>query len=155
MIPQKKVMMILFCLTIDCTLAEPVPSDSTTWEKVKKYFDSGEDIDEKGNETQEKSENNGNSEEDKNLTKDTVDWLKKDVKNIGAWEYKVVRLDIDELSKIEEQLNLLGQEKWQCFWIKEDGDKAIMFFKRAKLSYLKSLPLKDLLKLISLSSGEE
>ncbi len=133
--------------------SEPVANDLNYWEKVKQYFNSENDNKDGKSDTQSKEDST--NKDDQGLTKDTLDWLKSDIKNIGAWEYKILQLTLIEPVEIETKLNLFGQEKWECFWIKENGNQLTMLFKRPKLSYMKSLPVKDLLKLMSLTNDGE
>ncbi len=84
---------------------------------------------------------------------DIYEWIRKDIGTIGDWEYRVVPFPGSDAAKIEEKLNQLGQERWDCFWVQPDDSGARFFFKRPTRSYLKSVPFSALLKL--LPSGSE
>ncbi len=64
------------------------------------------------------------------------DWVVEDLKNVGDWEYRVVVASDDEL---EEKLNDMGAERWECFSVEEAGKKTQMVFKRRKRSRLREL----------------
>lgn len=84
---------------------------------------------------------------------DIYEWIREDIGTIGDWEYRVVSFPGSDATKIEEKLNQLGQERWDCFWVQPDDSGARFFFKRPARNYLKSIPFGDLLKL--LPSGSE
>jgi hypothetical protein len=48
----------------------------------------------------------------------------------------------------EAMLNRYGRERWECFWIEEEGELKRFHFKRRARSYLKHIPFKDLLKIL-------
>ncbi len=131
--------------------AESARTDLGYWERIKQHFRDDNDHDKSENDSEENTDN----EDEQDLTEDTMDWLKSDMKNIGAWEYKVLEISLTDPVELETKLNLIGQDKWECFWIKENENKAIMLFRKPKLSYLKILPVKDLLKLISPTGDED
>ena len=80
---------------------------------------------------------------------DAQQWLSDDLKNMEGWEYKVVQLKTtDAPATMEKKLNEIGNQGWECFHVSESANSQMMFFKKAKASYLKRLPLKDLMLLI-------
>jgi len=84
-------------------------------------------------------------------------WFTEDFKSMGAWEYKIVELNLTQSSEqAEQQLNALGRERWECFQVtpQKKGSSHYYFFKRPKRSYLKNIPLKDVLKLVPLMNNE-
>lgn len=80
------------------------------------------------------------------LSKESYDWVRKDIENIGAWEYRIETFTLSD--SVTADLNDLGQQRWELIWIQPQGEKFIGVFKRTKRSYLKSLPAKDLMKLL-------
>ena len=64
------------------------------------------------------------------------DWIKEDLENAGAWEYRVVEAPRDEL---EATLNELGAERWECFSVEAMGKKTRLVLKRRKRSQLREL----------------
>ena len=74
------------------------------------------------------------------VPEDMVDWTKEDIKKIGTWEYKIVFFDVESDSGLEEELNTLGKERWECFWIEKRENRLTLFLKRPTRSYLKAIP---------------
>ena len=88
----------------------------------------------------------------------TKEWVQSDWNRMGAWEYKVVQLSDSPAEKIEKELNGLGDDRWECFHVSklEENGPIMMYFKKPAKSYLKHVPLKDMMKLIPMmDSGEE
>ena len=85
---------------------------------------------------------------------DAYDWAKSDLQRIGDWEYQIVRLDGEDGEDGEsdaallEQLNELGSERWEVFWLERRGSQLQAFLKRPSRSYLRLLPLSDLGRLV-------
>ena len=69
---------------------------------------------------------------------DYAQWVKEDLEKSGTWEYKVVTLAPASDEDVEEKLNMLGAERWECFCLADGDDAERMFLKRAKESRLKS-----------------
>lgn len=88
-------------------------------------------------------------------TADNVtDWISEDWNNINAWEYQVISVESTQAATLQEKLNEVGKQRWECFHV-SNGDAATTFYmKRQRKSYMKSLPLKDMLKLIPLLDTE-
>jgi len=85
---------------------------------------------------------------------DASSWLTQDFKNMNAWEYKVVQIDVTGSSAAERTLNLLGEQRWECFHVHSSQRSQMFFFKKQKRSYLKSLPTSDLMRLIPIMGRE-
>ena len=83
-----------------------------------------------------------------------VDWAKEDIQRIGDWEYKVISVAAADDEALEKRFNEFGRERWEIFWVERDnrGDFRV-FLKRSARSYLRSIPLSDLSKLVP--SGAE
>ena len=87
-------------------------------------------------------------------TDNVTDWISEDWNNINAWEYQVISVESTQAATLQEKLNEVGKQRWECFHV-SNGDAATTFYmKRQKKSYMKSLPLKDMLKLIPLLDNE-
>lgn len=84
---------------------------------------------------------------------DAGQWLSDDIQNMNAWKYKVEAIDFSQPEDAERQMNKLGKDGWECFHVSEQKGKTIFFFKKSKKSYLKNIPVKDMLKLIPLMGG--
>ena len=76
------------------------------------------------------------------------EWLQQDIKNINSIEYKTMPKSTENL---EAKLNELGAQRWDCFAV----DDNFFYLKRKSKSYLRHVPVKDLLKLIPGGGGEE
>ena len=79
---------------------------------------------------------------------DAQQWLSDDLKNMDSWQYKIIQITLDAPEKVEKQLNEIGSKGWECFHVTQAGTTQTMFFKKSKESYLKRIPLKDLMYLI-------
>ena len=77
---------------------------------------------------------------------DTSEWLSQDWDNIDSWEYKVVVIGDLANESLAKELNEHGKEGWECFHIADNR----YFFKKPSSSYLRSLPFKDVIKLVPL-----
>ena len=75
----------------------------------------------------------------------TSQWLKQDWKNMQSWQYKTLSLN-DAEGSADDQLNRLGAQGWECFHV----DSRTFYFKKPADSYLRQLPLRDVMKLIPL-----
>jgi hypothetical protein len=79
-----------------------------------------------------------------------TDWLKQDYENIGDWEYKVVRGSLGEpAGALETMLNQLGNDRWELLWIQPQEESCLLFLKRPVRTWISTVPLTDLLKVIS------
>lgn len=82
---------------------------------------------------------------------DPVEWAKDDFAKFGDWEYQVVLIDD---AGVEEKLNELGTERWEAFWIERESAGLRVYLKRPARSYLRSVPLSGLGKILGVG-GEE
>ena len=145
-------------------------AQSSGTERVKKWFgdrmkdvadggsNAAESASEAANDTMEWANSTYKYLKDQGLTtaNSASQWLADDYQNMGAWQYKVATFSVDG-EDIEKRLNELGRVGWECF----DVDPAmgnsgkVYYFKRRARSYLRNVPLRDLLKLAPLMSTEE
>ena len=61
---------------------------------------------------------------------------------IWAIEYKTLEVTHADLAALDEQLNALGQERWECYHVSEDGQGQVFYFKRGQsnaIAYLTNL----------------
>ena len=91
----------------------------------------------------------------KEVTKETGNWLKSDFQKIGDWEYKQLTLNLSELATLEKHLNELGSDRWNCFWVHQQGQSLHLLLKRPAVSYLHKLSLIDFMRMIPTGSGSE
>lgn len=65
-----------------------------------------------------------------------------ELQEIWAIEYKTIKVKQSDLAALDEQLNELGQERWDCYHVSEDGQGKVFYFKRGKsnaIAYLTNL----------------
>lgn len=108
---------------------KPPGTDQSTWDLVQALY-------EKAKETGEQ------------VPKDVYAWVKEDFGKIGDWEYHVVELSFADPKALEAKLNELGAERWECIWVQYTGSKSMFLFKRSTRSYLRNVPLSQLMKLV-------
>ena len=75
---------------------------------------------------------------------DPVEWAKEDLERYGDWEYRVVALAELEADALEEELNGLGQERWEVFWIERTDQGLSLLLKRPAVSYLRAVPFSEI-----------
>ena len=75
-------------------------------------------------------------------------WVKGDIENIGDWEYKIVAFADKAHPELENELNQLGESRWQCFWVESSGKNKVFYFKRSKISYMHKMPAGEILEII-------
>ena len=101
-------------------------SDSGVWNEVVRLYESAK---KKGEQ----------------VPKDVYEWAREDLKRHDTWEYHVVEVTN---AGIEKTLNKLGAERWECIWIQPAGKRLRLVLKRPVRSYLRNLPLSQVLKLL-------
>ena len=85
---------------------------------------------------------------------DTVkEWVMDDIQQIDSWQYKTLQVRPADVGDTMNDLNRLGAERWECFWVQENADVTTFYLKRAGRSYLRHLPSKELIRLLPLLSG--
>ncbi len=65
-----------------------------------------------------------------------------ELQEIWAIEYKTIKVTHSDLAAMDEQLNELGQERWDCYYVSEDAEGKVFYFKRRKsnaIAYLTNL----------------
>ncbi|MEK0338576.1 MAG: hypothetical protein QQN41_14200, partial [Nitrosopumilus sp.] len=107
-------------------MTEENSQEPSYWDKIKKKF---EDLE----------------SENKELREIAKEWIKEDIEKIGDWEYKVVNLEYESIDELENKLNELGNERWECFWVEKKEEVVVFILKRPKTSYLQKIPKGDLL----------
>ncbi len=55
-----------------------------------------------------------------------------ELQEIWAIEYKTLEVTHTDFLALDEQLNALGQERWEWYHVSEDGDDKVFYFKRRK-----------------------
>jgi len=134
---------LVFLVSSFLTMAEDEPKadDKSYSEKLKEVYEKGL----KG--AKEKyAETVGDGKE---LTGKSKEWLLKDIENIGDWEYKVESYGSEQAKEIEKKLNVLGKERWQCFWVESSKKEKVFYFKRTKMSYMSKIPTGAILRIMA------
>lgn len=90
----------------------------------------------------------------KDISAQTKEWLMKDLENMGDWEYKIAAFGGKAPEEMEKELNQLGNERWQCFWVDNAGKEKVFYFKRTKMSFIQKIPAADLLRIIGFLNQE-
>lgn len=111
------------------------PPEGTTWEQILAWYE----------EAKEKGEK---------VPSDVYAWIEQDLQRGGAWEYRIVRLADDSDEGLEAELNRLGAERWEVTWMERDKRELRLFLKRPGSSYLRNIPIPDLLRFLPLGSGD-
>ena len=62
-----------------------------------------------------------------------------ELQEIWAIEYKTLEVTHVDLAALDEQLNALGEERWECYHVSEDGQGKIFYFKRRKSNAIANL----------------
>ena len=112
------------------------PSESGVWNEVVRLYETAK---EKGEQ----------------VPKDVYEWARQDLQRHGTWEYRVVEVTEMASTYIETTLNELGAERWECIWIQPLGKKQRLVLKRPVQSYLRNLPLSQVLKLLPGGGSDE
>ena len=53
-----------------------------------------------------------------------------ELQEIWAIEYKTLEVAHADLAELDDQLNALGQDRWECYHVSEDGQRTVFYFKR-------------------------
>ena len=75
---------------------------------------------------------------------DPVEWAKEDLERYGDWEYRVVAVAELDAAALEEELNELGQERWEVFWLERTEQGLSVLLKRPAVSYLRAVPFSQI-----------
>lgn len=70
------------------------------------------------------------------VPEDILEWAKSDLKKIGTWDYKIVSVSSESEEAILNELNRLGSQRWECFWVEPIAGGKRFYMKRAARSYL-------------------
>jgi hypothetical protein len=97
------------------------------WQKIKELYEKAKDSGEK-------------------VPEDILEWAKEDIKRAGKWDYKIVFIDPENENDLEQELNMLGNERWECFWVQAKSNGLTLFLKRSAKSYLKEIPLREIIR---------
>lgn len=62
-----------------------------------------------------------------------------ELREIWAIEYRTVVVADADMATLDERLNALGQERWDCYHVREEEDGTVFYFKRRKSNALAHL----------------
>ena len=62
-----------------------------------------------------------------------------ELREIWAIEYRTVVVADADMATLDERLNALGQERWDCYHVSEEADGTVFYFKRQKSNALAHL----------------
>lgn len=62
-----------------------------------------------------------------------------ELREIWAIEYRTVFVADADMATLDERLNVLGQERWDCYHVSEEEDGTVFYFKRRKSNALAHL----------------
>lgn len=77
------------------------------------------------------------------------EWLKTGIEKMNTWEYHVIGIPNAEIHTMSTRMNELGQERWECISVQQVDDKMVLFFKRPGNYNLSALPIRELLRALS------
>ncbi len=79
---------------------------------------------------------------------EVIERAREEIKRIGTWEYRVASVHAHPHDALEQHLNELGKERWDCAVLPPQNEKVALICKRPVRHYLKNIAVTDLLKLI-------
>ena len=85
----------------------------------------------------------------------TRDWLIEDVRKMGSCEYKTITAAPTDIDGALEQLNEVGSERWECFFVDRQGSQTVFYLKKPGRSFLRQLPARELLHLLPLLNKDK
>ena len=62
-----------------------------------------------------------------------------EMSEIWAIEYRTLLVSHADLATLDEQLNALGQERWECYHVSEEPQGKVFYFKRPKSTAISNL----------------
>lgn len=72
-----------------------------------------------------------------------VQWAREDLERYGDWEYRIVAVVDADAGALETELNELGTERWEVYWIERTDAGLRLFLKRPAISYLRAIPFSE------------
>jgi hypothetical protein len=80
---------------------------------------------------------------------EAVERVQGDIENLGDWEYRIVEFEDTGAEALETELNALGNERWEAYWVESTRDGMRFYLKRPSISYLSRVPLSTLLRMLA------
>ena len=75
---------------------------------------------------------------------DPATWAAEDIENIGDWEYRVLDVPYSSPEQLAAELNTLGDERWEVFWMERTDSGFLVVLKKPAISYLSKIPLSQI-----------
>ena len=75
---------------------------------------------------------------------DPVNWAAEDIENIGDWQYQVVDISFASPEQLEGELNALGDDRWEVFWMERSDSGFLVVLKKPAVSYLSKIPFSQI-----------
>ncbi len=94
-------------------------------------------------------------EKGERVPRNVSDWVREDIGAIGDWEYLVLPAGGPGGGSLQERLNELGRDRWECFWIEPREEGPVLYLKRPSRTYLRHIPLSDLLRILPTGGAAE
>ncbi len=133
-------------------MREVEESLSSIYEKAMRYFDMARDrvreFDYERTLKEVKDLYEKAKEAGEEVPADLYEWIREDIGRINTWEYTILAVDPNTRGDLKEGLEKLGKDRWECFDSFNSGTEIVLIFKRPARSYLRHLPLKDLLRVL-------
>lgn len=86
--------------------------------------------------------------------KSVKEWVADDWNAQGDWQYKIMSIESSDVESLEKTLNEAGSNRWECYHVDTSGPTWTFFMKRTRRSYLARVPLKDLVNMLPVASGD-
>lgn len=80
---------------------------------------------------------------------EAVERVQEDIENLGDWEYRIVEFPNGPAEMQEQQLNELGNDRWEVYWVQPGTNYVRFFLKRPATSYLSRVPLSTLMRVLA------
>lgn len=86
---------------------------------------------------------------------DPVEWAREDLENIGDWEYRVVDLTDTGADALAGELNRLGNDRWEAFWVERSATGVRILLKRPSVSYIGRVPFSVIGRAVGEAGGDQ
>jgi len=124
------------CNVVPAQQAEgETPEGPSLWDEVVRFYETAK-------------------EQGEQVPKSVYEWVRNDLSSVGDWEYMVFELESADAATMERKLNDLGTDRWECMWIQPVGLRTRFVMKRPARTYLKNLPLSQVLKMLPAGGAE-
>ena len=84
-----------------------------------------------------------------------ADFVKEDISKLGSWQYTQRTVTNENPGEVVSMLNVMGKQKWECFWVDKQPSSTTLYFKKSPKSYVSSIPFKDLIRYLPELGGSQ